>query len=227
MQIEPIAYIKTDFKEKFGIPRQSGRAPALVGRIIFEKDFGTDDAIRGLEDFSHIWLIFGFSQAQHNHNLTVRPPRLGGNTRMGVFATRSPFRPNSLGMSAIRLDKIEKDENGVNTLVVSGIDMLDKTPIYDIKPYIPYADCIKDAKGSYADEMCSHSLKVEIDDSVLSKICLDKRSAIIQCLSDDPRPSYHNDNRGYSMRFANYDIHFYVDGNTLVVTGIDECEVQR
>ena len=222
MQIKPIAYIKTDFKEKFGIPRQSGRAPSLSGKIVFEPDYRADDAIRGIECFSHLWVIFGFSETNRTRSsLTVRPPRLGGNARIGVFASRSPFRPNSLGLSVVKIEKIEKTEAFGNIITVSGADMLDNTPIYDIKPYLPYSDCITDAKGSFADEMSGYKLNVVIADKFLSIIDKEKRAAVTECLADDPRPSYHNDLRTYSMRFACYDIHFEVDNNTLTVTGID------
>ncbi len=229
MQIKPIAHIRTDFTDKFGIPRQSGRAQSLVGRIIFEPEYKSAEAIRGIEDFSHLWLIFGFSEAIYDHkSLTVRPPRLGGNKRVGVFATRSPFRPNSLGLSAVKLENIVKTEKDGNVIVVSGVDMLDNTPIYDIKPYLPYADCIEGANGSFADEMSGYSLEVIFPGEFLCLLDEDKRDAAIECLADDPRPSYHDDARTYSMSFAGCDIHFVVEGNTLTVTGIDKInEVKK
>ena len=222
MEIKPIAHIRTDFSEKFGIPRQSGRVPTLEGRIIFEPEYRNPDAIRGIEDFSHLWLIFGFSKNEREHiNLTVRPPRLGGNTRLGVFATRSPFRPNNLGLSVVKLEKIEHRDTLGSILIVSGIDMLDNTPIYDIKPYIPYADSIEDAKGSFATENQNHRLEVIFPEHLLNLLPEDKRAAAIACLADDPRPSYQNDGRIYSMRFADLDIHFTVSNNTINVTEIN------
>ncbi len=218
MEIKPIAYIHTDFKEKFGIPRQSGRVPGLIGKIVFEKEFRNSEAIRGLAEFSHLWLIFGFSEAEYKEGtMTVRPPRLGGNTRVGVFASRSPFRPNSLGLSCVKLERIENGE-----LIVSGVDLLDATPIYDIKPYIPYSDSIPDASGSFAEDMKNHSLDVDFPQDLLQIIPEDKHKTIIACLADDPRPSYQEDGRTYSMAFADYDIHFKVEDEKLTVTSVDK-----
>lgn len=217
MEIKPIAYIHTDFKEKFGIPRQSGRVPELMGKIVFEKEYKNSDAIRGIEEFSHLWLIFGFSEAEYKEGtMTVRPPRLGGNTRVGVFASRSPYRPNSLGLSCVKIEKVENGE-----LTVSGVDILDGTPVYDIKPYIPYSDARSDAKGSFAEEMKDYSLEVDFPCELLEIIPEDKQQTVIACLKDDPRPSYHEDARIYSMAFSDYDIHFKVEDNKLTVTGID------
>ena len=216
MQIEPIGYIHTDFKEKFGIPRQSGRVETLVGRIELLPEYQGKEALRGIEEFSHLWLIFGFSKAERNRDtLTVRPPRLGGNKRIGVFASRSPFRPNSLGLSVVKLERVEGEE-----LVVSGVDLLDGTPIYDIKPYLPYADSKPDAKGSYAEQNRDHALEVVFPDELLEKLPEDKRQAAIDCLKDDPRPSYHDDERTYSMLFANCDIRFSVKDGVLTVTEV-------
>lgn len=223
MEIKPIAYIYTDFKDKFGIPRQSGRVPALRGRIVFEPEYQSCDAIRGIEEFSHLWLIFGFSKAKRGRpSLTVRPPRLGGNKRVGVFASRSPFRPNSLGLSAVKLEKIEKADNGSYLLEVSGVDILDGTPIYDIKPYLPYADSISTACGSYGEELCAYRLEVDFPSELLELLPEEKRQAAISCLADDPRPSYHCDSRVYSMNFAGFDIHFTVKNGKLTVSGIDK-----
>lgn len=217
MEIKPIAYIHTDFKEKFGIPRQSGRVPELLGKIVFAPEFNNPESIRGLEEFSHIWLIFGFSEAEYKDGtMTVRPPRLGGNTRVGIFASRSPYRPNSLGLSCVKIEKIEQGE-----ILVSGVDILDGTPIYDIKPYIPYSDCIKDAKGSFAEEMKAHSLEVEFPPELLEKIPQEKQRVLIACLADDPRPSYQKDGRIYSMAYADYDVHFTVENNKITVTSVD------
>ncbi len=222
MEIKPIAYIHTDFKEKFGIPRQSRRVPSLMGEIIFEPEYRNPDAVRGLTDFSHLWLIFGFSTAKRGRDaLTARPPRLGGNTRIGVFATRAPYRPNSLGLSAVKLESERFEPNLGTVITVSGVDILDNTPIYDIKPYIPYADSIPDATGGFADGVRTHSLKVLFPENLLNLLPADKRTAAIDCLKDDPRPSYHNDGRIYSMNFAGFDIHFTVSDDTLTVTGIN------
>ena len=217
MEIKPIAYIHTDFREKFGIPRQSGRVPSLMGKIVFEKEFNNPEAIHGLEEFSHIWLIFGFNAAEYKEGtMTVRPPRLGGNTRVGVFASRSPYRPNSLGLSCVKLERIEKGD-----LIVSGIDILDGTPIYDIKPYIPYSDSVTDALGSFAQMQKDHFLDVDFPDELLNNIPEGKREAVISCLQDDPRPSYQDDDRIYSMAFADWDIHFKVEKSKLTVISVD------
>lgn len=220
--MRPIAFIRSDFKEKFGIPRQSLRAPSLTAKIVFEKEFRVKEALRGLENFSHIWLIFDFSKAHTNEfSPTVRPPRLGGNKRIGVFASRSPFRPNSIGLSCVKLLEIKETETEGSVLIVSGADLLDGTPIYDIKPYIPYADCHTDAKGSYAEENCDYKLDVDFPKNLLSQIPEEKREALIECLSDDPRPSYQDDSeRIYSMLFANFDVKFKVQGNILTVIEI-------
>lgn len=222
MQIKPIAYIRTDFTEKFGIPRQSGRVEALTGKIIFYPEFRNPASLKGLEEFSHIWLLFDFSKAhKEKWSPTVRPPRLGGNKRVGVFASRSPFRPNSIGLSSVRLLGIEKDGENGEVLLVSGVDILDNTPVYDIKPYIPYCDCHPEASGSYAEENKFHKLEVSIPEEELCKIPEKKRTAVIQCLADDPRPSYQEEpERLYSMLFAGMDIDFKVNGNLLTVTGI-------
>ncbi len=218
MEIKPIAHIHTDFKKKFGIPRQSRRAETLTGKIVFEKEFQNSEAIRGLDEFSHIWLIFEFTEAEYKDGtMTVRPPRLGGNKRVGVFASRSPYRPNSLGLSCVKVEKIENGE-----ITVSGVDILDGTPIYDIKPYIPYCDAIFDAQGSFAEENKEHHLEVEICEELLNEIPQEKRQALIECLSDDPRPSYQEDGREYIMLFSNFDIHFKINENILTVTSIEK-----
>lgn len=220
MEIEPIAHIRTDFKEKFGIPRQSGYVEGCVGRIVFEPKYRNPDALRGLEGFSHIWLIFDFSE---NHregwDLMVRPPRLGGNTKVGVFASRSPFRPNSLGLSSVRLKKIEHTGEG-DVLIVEGADLLDGTPIYDIKPYIRHSDCHTDAISGFADAAMEHKLTVTDPDGLLDIIPEEKRGVLIECLGLDPRPSYHEDERRYGMRFSEYDISFTVEGDVLRITEI-------
>ena len=224
--IRPIAHIHTDFKEKFGIPRQSGRVPSLIGRIVFLPEFRNPDALRGIEGFSHLWLIFDFSLAHREEwSPTVRPPRLGGNTRIGVFASRSPFRPNPIGLSSVRLVEVEHTEKEGDVLVVSGADLLDGTPIFDIKPYIPFSDSHPDAVGGYADEVKDHRLSVEFPEEWLLNIPEEKRQALVDCLAEDPRPSYQDDpTRVYSMRFAEFDVHFTVSNGNLTVTSVDKME---
>ena len=224
MEIKPIAHIRTDFKEKFGIPRQSGRVLSLMGRIEFEKEFQNEEFFRGIEEFSHLWLIFDFSMShKEKFSPTVRPPRLGGNKRVGVFASRSPFRPNSLGLSVVRLERIEKTKDKGNVLIVSGVDILDNTPIYDIKPYLPYADSIPFAKGSYGEEMSDYKLKVDFPEELLKLIPKEKQSAVIECLMDDPRPSFHDkEDRVYSMYFSEFDIRFKVEEKILKVIEIEK-----
>ena len=220
IKIEPIAVIRTDFKDKFGIPRQSGRVKSLQGRIEFLPKYRNPDAVRGLEGFSHLWLIFDFSLAHKSEwSATVRPPRLGGNVRVGVFASRSPFRPNPLGLSAVKLEGIEATENGA-ALLVSGVDLLDNTPIYDIKPYLP-SDCYPDAVGGYADGVREHRLEVDFAPHLLQILPEDKRAAALDCLAEDPRPSYQDDGRTYGMSFAGYNIKFNIRNGTLTVTDVE------
>lgn len=223
LKIKPIARIRTDFKEKFGIPRQSGRVKSASGTIIFEPEFRNPDALRGLEGFSHIWLIFDFSVAHMNSfSPTVRPPRLGGNARVGVFASRSPFRPNPIGLSSVKLERVEKTSELGQVLIVSGVDLLDGTPILDIKPYLPFSDCHTDATGGFADKQKDHRLNVCISDELKAKIPADKFGTLSDALADDPRPSYqHDPERIYSMRFDKFDVRFKIDGRTLSVTDID------
>lgn len=220
----PIAYIRTDFNDKFGIPRQSGRVKELQGTIIFEPQFRNPEAIREIEGFSHLWLIFDFSLSHKSEwSPTVRPPRLGGNKRVGVFASRSPFRPNPIGLSCVKLERVEYSEKYGNMLVVSGVDLLDNTPIYDIKPYLPFADCVKDAKGGYAEEFWDYKLNVSFPEELLNSIPIEKRQALINCLAEDPRPSYQDDSdRVYSMSFAGYDVHFKVTDNILCVFDVEK-----
>lgn len=218
MQIKPIAHIHTPFKEKFGIPRQSGKV-ATTGRIVFEKEYRNPDALRGIEGFSHLWLVFDFSKSHRNDFCpTVRPPRLGGNEKIGVFATRSPFRPNSLGLSCVRLVKTE-DGNDGKVLVVEGADLLDGTPIYDIKPYVP-TDCVKDAVCSYADKHFYDKLDVvwQCDASALSD---EFKATITACIAEDPRPSYQNDEREYGMLFDNRNVKFTVKNSIAYIISID------
>ncbi len=223
--MKPIAHIRTDFDEKFGIPRQSGRVPSLVGRIVFEPPYRNPDALRGIDGFSHLWLIFDFSKAHRDEwSPTVRPPRLGGNRRMGVFATRSPFRPNPIGLSCVTFLGIEHHPVDGDVLLVGGADLLDGTPIYDIKPYLPYADCHPDAIGGFAEDAVVRHLQVRIDDTLLQKIPEDKREPLIACLAEDPRPSYQADdpNRRYSMRFGGMDVHFTVSDGVATVMEIEQ-----
>ena len=226
--IEPIAYIRSDFKEKFGIPRQSLRAPSLLARVVFLPPYNNADALREMEGFSHLWLLFDFSKTRgEGFSPTVRPPRLGGNKRVGVFASRSPFRPNHIGLSCVKLEGIIDGENG-KELLVSGADLLDKTPIFDIKPYLPFADCILDAKGGYADEQKTHRLEVVFENGLREKIPKDKLQGLLECLADDPRPSYQEDDkREYGMAFAEFEIKFSVQGNTLSVRSVKREEENK
>lgn len=219
MEIHPIAHIQSDFKEKFGIPRQSGLVEALRASIIFTPPYRVPDAVRGLEEFSHIWLVWEFSQARREGwSPTVRPPRLGGNMRLGVFATRSPFRPNALGLSAVRLESVETDASLGPVLHVSGADLLDGTPIYDIKPYIPYADAIPSASGGFVDRVERKRLEVQCPQALLELIPPEKREALLAVLAQDPRPSYQLDpGRVYGMAFADWQVRFTVEGERLVV----------
>lgn len=221
-QIKIIARIHTDFKTKFGIPRQSGVVEALSGEIVFEPEFRNADAVRGLEDFSHIWLIWQFSEnLRSDWSPTVRPPRLGGNTHVGVFATRSPFRPNSIGLSAVKLESIEYSADRGPILHVSGADLMDGTPIFDIKPYIPYADCHPDASGGFTDKTEFKTLEVEISEELKKKIPANKLSSLIGVLENDPRPHYQNDpERIYGFEFAGKEIRFKVCDGTLTVTEV-------
>ena len=217
-----IARIRTELPEKFGVPRQSGLVPQLRGRVIFEPEYRNPDAVRGLEDFSHIWLIWQFSQAvREGWSPTVRPPRLGGNRRMGVFATRSPFRPNALGLSSVRLDRVELDPALGPVLHVSGADLMDGTPIFDIKPYLPYADCHPDATDAFEESRSAKPLEVVFPDVLLQKIPTDKRAGLIQALSQNPCPGYqHDPNRRYGFNFSSFDVRFQIDGDTLTVVEI-------
>ena len=217
-----IARIRTDFPQKFGIPRQSGLADALEARIIFERAYRNPDALRGIEQYSHLWLIWGFSQsAREGFTPMVRPPRLGGNTRVGVFATRSPFRPNALGLSCVRLERIEMNDILGPVLFVRGADLLDQTPIYDVKPYLPYVDSHPDARGGFAEETRDYALAVDFPPELLERIPASKHEALLQVLSQDPRPSYQDDpQRLYGMSFAGWEIKFTVEGVTLHVQDV-------
>ena len=216
----PIAHIHTDFSSKFGVPRQSGLVGQLEGHILFEPAFRNPDAVRGLETFSHIWLLWEFSQAvRPGWSPVVRPPRLGGNKSMGVFATRSPYRPNPVGLSAVRLDHISHGEDGP-VLHVYGADLTDGTPIYDIKPYIPYADCIPDAASGYVGTLPERRIAVDFPETLLLRIPAAKRQALLGVLGLDPRPAYQEDDRTYGMAFAGHDIQFHVRDGVLHVLEI-------
>ncbi len=223
LSIEPIAYIETDFPDKFGVPRQSGRVEPLRGRIVFLPAYRNPDALREIEGFSHLWLLFDFSLAhREGWSPTVRPPRLGGNRRVGVFASRSPFRPNPIGLSSVRLLGIEHSEKDGDCLLVGGADLVDRTPIFDIKPYLP-SDCHPDARGGYADAEVSHRLTVDFPPHLLNALPIEKREALLLCLADDPRPSYQADaERIYRMRFASLEVSFTVAGDTLFVKEVYE-----
>lgn len=222
LTLRPIAHIKTDFKEKFGIPRQSGRAPSLTAELVFAPEFRNPDALREIEGFSHLWLIFDFSLAHREEwCATVRPPRLGGNARVGVFASRSPFRPNPLGLSCVQLLRVEKREKEGCVLILSGADLLDGTPVYDIKPYLPFADCKPDATGGYASAHERDGLQVVFPTELQEKIPESKRAGLLECLADDPRPSYQDEpDRIYGMAFADLEIKFKVANGTLTVVEV-------
>ncbi len=217
-----IGRIYTDFSTKFGVPRQSGLCDELYGKIVFEPEYRREEAFRGLEDFSHIWVLWQFSEAEREDwSPTVRPPRLGGNKRMGVFATRSPFRPNNIGLSCVKLEKIDYESPEAPVLHVSGIDMMNATPIYDIKPYIPVADCRQDATDGFTQYTKDYSLDVVFDEKFLNILPYEKQAGALQMLSLDPRPSYiADDERIFGVEYAGYDIRFAVKNNVLTV-----CEV--
>jgi tRNA-Thr(GGU) m(6)t(6)A37 methyltransferase TsaA len=213
-EIQPVAHIKNAFKDKFGIPRQSGKVK-ILSTIEFEKEFSSEIAVKCLDGFSHIWLIFGFSKTDGKYQLSVRPPRLGGNKKVGVFASRSPYRPNGLGLSSVKLERVEKGR-----LIVSGADLLDGTPIYDIKPYLTFTDCHEDANCGYAQEFFNYKLKVE-NQSVLDGLEKTVKQDIITCLENDPRPSYQTDeSRVYGMTYGEYNVKFTVSGDTLYIKEI-------
>ena len=219
VNIQVIARMRSDFPTKYGIPRQSGLVEELRSTIVFEQEFRNADALRGIAGYSHLWLIWQFSEAVRTEwSPTVRPPRLGGNTRMGVFATRSPFRPNSLGLSSVRLLGVEQTENEGMVIHVAGADLMDGTPIFDIKPYIPYGDCHPDATGGFTDTAGEFLLNVDFPEELLQKLPEEKRSAAIGVLSHDPRPSYQRKpDRIYGLNFAGFDIRFKVTDDNLTV----------
>ncbi len=217
--IQIIARMKSDFPSKFGIPRKSGLVDTLESTIVFEPEFRVEDALRGIEGYSHLWLIWQFSEAvREDWSPTVRPPRLGGNTKMGVFATRSPFRPNSLGLSCVRLLRTEQTKEFGTVLHVAGADLMDGTPIFDIKPYIPYSDAHPDALGGFTDSAEDFLLTVDFPEALLCLLPKEKQAAAIGVLSHDPRPSYQKDSqRIYGLPFAGFDIRFRVENKILTV----------
>ena len=224
ISIQVIARMRSDFPTKFGIPRQSGLVDSLRSTIVFEPEFRNADSLRGMEDFTHLWIIWQFSEAVRNGwSPTVRPPRLGGNTRMGVFATRSPFRPNNLGLSCVKLIGLEQTRDLGTVIHVAGADLMDGTPIFDIKPYIPYSDSHPDAAGGFTDHASDFLLNVEFPENLLEQIPSEKRESMIGVLSHDPRPSYQKDpNRIYGLTFAGFDIRFQVKDSTLTVLEISK-----
>lgn len=221
IEIKPIAYIYNDYTEKFAIPRQSGLAPSVKSVIVFEKPYRAPEALRGIEGYSHLWLIWHFSECDGCRFPTVRPPRLGGNTRVGVFATRSPFRPNGLGLSSVKLEEVRDTKENGRVLVVSGADIMNGTPIFDIKPYIAYSDSHPNAVSGFADDFSSYRLNVHCDEDILSLLPKEKRAGLIEMLECDPRPSYQNDpERVYGVLYAGFNVKFTVEAQTLTVTEI-------
>ena len=222
IEMHPIAHMRSDFPTKFGVPRQSGLVEELRSMIVFEPEYRSEDALRGIEDFSHLWLIWQFSQAvRQDWSPTVRPPRLGGNVRMGVFATRSPFRPNHLGLSCVRLLEVKHTQQYGTVLIVGGADLLDGTPIFDIKPYIPYSDSRPEAAGGFTDRVGDFLLDVKFPQELLEKLPADKQAAAVGVLSHDPRPSYQRKpGRVYGLNFAGFDIRFTVEGTVLTVQSV-------
>lgn len=221
--LKVIAHIYTDFPTKFGVPRQSGLVEELKGKIVFEPEYRQIQAFRGIEGFSHIWLLWQFSlSGRERWAATVTPPRLGGRKRMGVFATRAPFRPNKIGLSCVKLEKIEENEEQGPVLYVAGVDMVDGTPIYDIKPYISYTDCHPEAREGYVQETKEYALEVDFAQELLDLLPEEKRQAVVKVLSQDPRPAYDTEpERLYGVEFAGYDVRFRVQGRTLTVYEVE------
>lgn len=222
MELKIIARIYTDFKEKFGIPRQSGITPDCIGKIVFEKEYRNPSALRGIEGYSHLWLLWHFSEAERSEwSPTVRPPRLGGNKKMGVFATRSPFRPNPIALSSVKLCEVMHTTDEGDVLIVAGADILDGTPIFDIKPYLKYTDSHEDAVGGFADEVIDYKLSVKISDELLERIPQQKRESVITVLENDPRPGYKADGeKEYGMKFSDFEVFFTVSDGELTVTNV-------
>ena len=222
--MRPIGHIRTDFASKFGVPRQSGLVPSLMGRVVFTPEFRSREAVRGLEEFSHIWLLWQFSQAvrpEASFSPTVRPPRLGGNARVGVFASRSPFRPNSIGLSCVEQAGVDFDDPEGPVLLVKGADLMDGTPILDVKPYIPYADSRPEAKGGFTDTVSARQVRCVIPEDLLAKVPEDKRAALIGVLEQDPRPTYQDDpERVYGFGFAGLEVRFTAADGVLTVKEI-------
>ncbi len=221
-ELKVIAHIRTDFPEKFGIPRQSGLVDGLMGKIVFEPEYRTADALKGIEEYNYLWLVWEFEDVPcDKFNATVRPPRLGGNENRGVFATRSPFRPNPIGLSSVKLEKIEDTAEG-KVIWVSGIDMRDNTPIFDIKPYLAYVDCHADAKDGFAGFHKDEKLDVVFDGKLLEKFEEEKRKSIVEILAEDPRPHYQDDpERVYGISFAGRNVKFKVKDKVLTVVLVD------
>ncbi len=226
MELKIIARIRTDFPEKFGVPRQSGLVGGLRGCIVFEPAYRTAEAVRGMEGFSHLWLLWGFSKVtRKGWSATVAPPRLGGKRKMGVFATRSPFRPNPIGLSSVKLERVELDAVRGPLIHVSGVDMLDGTPIYDIKPYLPYTDCHPDALAGFGGEVLGHRLDVVFPQELLSLIPESDRENILEILSQDPRTAYiHDEEREWGVAYAGYNVLFHVKANVLTVCGVERLQ---
>ena len=224
MEIKEIGYLKTAFPTKFGVPRQSGVSKSSPATLIFNEEYRVPEALNGLEGYSHVWVMWGFSEAKYEKfSPTVRPPRLGGNTRVGVFASRSPFRPNSLGLSVLKLEGIEKDPKYGHVLILSGADMMDKTPVYDIKPYLPFADSVPEAIGGFTDTLDDFMLEVSVPSEIKEKLPLELYECLIDCLKNDPRPSYiDTPSRVFGFLFDKYEVKFTVDGKQLTVLSVDE-----
>ena len=222
--ITPVGYINNAYKEKFGIPRQSGLTNNLMSKIVFEKEFSSKEYFKGLENFTHIWILWLFTETMcKDITPTVRPPKLGGNERMGVFATRSPFRPNHIGLSSVKIEKIDYDEQVGVILYVSGADLMDNTPIIDIKPYLPYTDCRPDASNGFALDDINGILEIKCGDEILEKIPIDLVDGLFETLKHDPRPSYHNDSeRIYGMSFEDVQVKFMVSKNILEIIDIQQ-----
>ena len=229
MELKIIADIHTDFPEKFGIPRQSGLVQGLRGKIVFRSAYRTAEAVRGMEGFTYLWLLWGFSKVtRKGWSATVAPPRLGGKKKMGVFATRSPYRPNPVGLSSVKLERVEIDPNLGPVLWVSGIDMLDGTPIYDIKPYLPYADSHPDACGGFGAEVKEHRLEVIFPEALLSLLPAEEHQNVYAILEQDPRTAYiHDDTREWGVSYAGYNILFYVKDDVLTVCGVERLEQRK
>ncbi len=223
LELKVIARLRSAFPTKFGLPRQSGLVEGIGATIVFEPDYRSPEALRGIEDFSYLWLIWGFSGNRHdNWSPTVRPPRLGGNARMGVFATRSPFRPNPVGLSCVKLEAVEQDGDNGMVLRVSGVDMMDGTPIYDIKPYVPYADCRPDAAEGFTSQNQDYLLEVDMPEELLGLVPAHQRDGLVGALAHDPRPAYQRDpERVYGFEYAGFEVRFSVDGKQLTVVSVE------